>query len=552
MHLNLELDPSTQSERQRLAKHARQEYEAAYADSGIEDASNKFPKFWMDELTIGKILGKGGFGTVYEVRAFDTSAESPTPSHQDDAGYGKNIKDVHALESRQFISKHCLRETNNKEARYAIKILSPEIAASPQVFPYASHDMAVETRILSSIEHPNIVKLRACSSEGLFHEQYFIVMDRLYDTLEKRLLKWRHRQTRLVGCAGWIRDKKGTQKFDLWQEQIEAAYDLSSAIAYLHKRRIVYRDLKPENIGFDIVSKNHENKRIYIHIIYTVYMCMGDVSKIRNFLCLTLYFPISILFQRDDIKLFDFGLAAELRECYRSPSGLFRLTGMTGSPRYMAPEVANSQPYNATCDCYSFALLLWEMLALQLPFGDTMTFARLQHQVWTYPNERPPLLNYDTWPEEIHCLLEGAWTEKVAKRKTMDEISEILKVQVLKGRGGGDAAGSTLEHTRRRSTHVFRPAHLAKQRSSDGSGRASGSGTRFSFAIFGKGAGGANNSNNGSSNNNTNKSQRHAPTPPENVLPDPREDGDDEDSNREDLANHEIPKKTVSFTTTSD
>jgi serine/threonine protein kinase len=183
---------------------------------------------------------------------------------------------MHPLESRRFISKHCLREqtnikesryaviskhclreqTNIKESRYAVKFLSPEIAASPKFFPTASYDMAVETRILSSMEHPNIIKLRACSSEGLFHGQYFIAMDRLNDTLQERLLKWRRRQRRLVGCAGWIHGKDGTQKFDLWQEQIEAAHDLSSALAYLHTRRIVYRDLKPENIGFDIVSRS--------------------------------------------------------------------------------------------------------------------------------------------------------------------------------------------------------------------------------------------------------------------------------------------------------
>lgn len=201
------------------------------------------------------------------------------------------------------------------------------------------------------------------------------------------------------------------------------------------------------------------------------------------------FFCFLFNFQRDDIKLFDFGLAAELRESYRGPNGLFHLTGMTGSPRYMAPEVANSQPYNATCDCYSFALLLWEMLALQVPFGKTLTFAKLHLKVWTYPHERPTLLDYDTWPEEIHCLLEEAWTENVAERKPMDQISEILRVQVLKGRGGD---GSTLEHMRRRSTHVFRPSKLAKRRrrSSDGSSALSSisATTRsFLFTTFGMG-----------------------------------------------------------------
>ena len=41
---------------------------------------------------------------------------------------------------------------------------------------------------------------------------------------------------------------------------------------------------------------------------------------------------------------------------------------MTGSPRDMAPEVALDRPYNEKIDIYSFSILCWEMLALQLPY----------------------------------------------------------------------------------------------------------------------------------------------------------------------------------------
>ena len=54
--------------------------------------------------------------------------------------------------------------------------------------------------------------------------------------------------------------------------------------------------------------------------------------------------------QRGDIKIFDFGLARELRDSDRDPDneGMFRLSNMTGSLRYMAPEVATiGTPYNS-------------------------------------------------------------------------------------------------------------------------------------------------------------------------------------------------------------
>lgn len=54
----------------------------------------------------------------------------------------------------------------------------------------------------------------------------------------------------------------------------------------------MYRDLKPDNIGFDV---------------------------------------------RGDLKLFDFGLSRQLPP-QRLTDGTYRMTGDTGSPRYMAPE----------------------------------------------------------------------------------------------------------------------------------------------------------------------------------------------------------------------
>jgi len=36
--------------------------------------------------------------------------------------------------------------------------------------------------------------------------------------------------------------------------------------------------------------------------------------------------------------------------------------------RYMPPEVARGLPANETADCYSFAMVMWEMVSLELPF----------------------------------------------------------------------------------------------------------------------------------------------------------------------------------------
>ena len=87
----------------------------------------------FDELTLGKVLGKGGFGTVWEIRAFSaeepinairrSSIIKPFGSKTFDVSEDKEV-DAGQVESRKFIAKHCIR--NGGDARYAVKILSPE------------------------------------------------------------------------------------------------------------------------------------------------------------------------------------------------------------------------------------------------------------------------------------------------------------------------------------------------------------------------------------------------------------------------------------------
>ena len=70
------------------------------------------------------------------------------------------------------------------------------------------------------------------------------------------------------------------------------------------------------------------------------------------------------------VKIIDFGLATAVRKY--SPGSMttvYPLQGCTGSLRYMAPEVALSQPYNEKADIHSFGILLWQINTGKLPFA---------------------------------------------------------------------------------------------------------------------------------------------------------------------------------------
>jgi serine/threonine protein kinase len=277
----------------------RQFVAKVFANSHIVNRVGEYPKFQLAELQLGKLLGKGGFGSVFEIRAFVVSGQkvaTQAKGFSDDLDETEYLYDCHDSkrqeDARMFIAQHCLR--NNSDARYAVKQLSPEVIANAGMFYQGMCDMATETRFMSDIQHPNIVKIRAMGACDPFDEKYFIVMDRLYDTLERRIQKvWLPKSKVQNSFFGKnLLDRKGTKRDELLETRIVFAYDLSAAINYLHQRKILYRDIKPENIGFDV---------------------------------------------RDDIKLFDFGLAKELKDDMKNENGVYHLTADTGSPRYMAP-----------------------------------------------------------------------------------------------------------------------------------------------------------------------------------------------------------------------
>ncbi len=236
-------------------QYARDKYDEYFEDSSVADNISTFPTFARSDLALGKVLGKGGFGTVYEIR-------------------GVKIDDKLSSDEGKFIAKHCLREDSG-DSRYAIKVLSEEHLLDENNFIQGTLDMAIETRILSDTEHPNIIKARALAVVDPFHAEYFIMMDRLYDTLGSRIKKWKKIGKRVSGFASRIIERRQDKKKELLNARLVAAFDLSDALGYLHRKKLVYRDLKPENIGFDIVRQH------IAHLLFDTFFMVTHSHSIR-------------------------------------------------------------------------------------------------------------------------------------------------------------------------------------------------------------------------------------------------------------------------------
>lgn len=128
-----------------------------------------------------------------------------------------------------------------------------------------------------------------------------------------------------------------------------------------------------------------------------------------------------------NLKLFDFGLAKELKPNKINSMGMYKLTGNTGSRRYMAPEVAKSLPYNQSVDIYSFGILLWEMCAMEKPFYGFSANKHMQQVV--LGGDRPKLdtLHTQWWPVKLHWVLRKCWSEDPAQRPSFAVIKETLQ-----------------------------------------------------------------------------------------------------------------------------
>lgn len=336
------------------------------------DAEERIPKFQLKELNLGRVLGRGGFCVVNEVTGISISSKG-------DGNGTKESTDEHHIhnvfQDRSFMVKNCVRK--GKDFRYAIKRVQDQSKDDPQIYVNAVVDLATEARFLSVIRHSNIIKMRAMDDANPFTSGFFVLLDKLYDIMPSKLKKWKRQDG--GGLKKMFKSKKA--KNALYLERLAVVYDLACALSYLHGMSVIYRDLKPDNIGFDV---------------------------------------------RGDVKIFDFGLAKELDPRKKLGDGTYNLTGDTGSPRYMAPEVFLEKTYNKTADTYSFAILCWQILAIETPFDHIKT-AKLFEKSVIRGGVRPKVK--EEWGANIGKMLKEAFVGN-PNRPSMASTCERVRLEI--------------------------------------------------------------------------------------------------------------------------
>jgi serine/threonine protein kinase len=178
-----------------------------------------------------------------------------------------------------------------------------------------------EARILASLSHPNVIAAHEFGETDRF---CYLVMELVEGT------SLRHRMQ-----SPFNRDPKGnapdtgttSQRLPL-QETVWIARQVCDALAYAHARGIVHRDVKPENILLE-----------------------GETPGAWR------------------VRVADFGLAKLVQPQTRDWA-LTAPNRLMGTPDYMAPEQRQSaSSVDHRADVYALGVVLYEMLAGQLPLG---------------------------------------------------------------------------------------------------------------------------------------------------------------------------------------
>lgn len=199
--------------------------EAFFAHSNLSKAPQKdLPTFDKAELYLGKFLGRGGFSDVDEIQQI-LSGPLPTKLRRTDSAA------VDDKESRAFIAAHCTRPSGI--GRYAVKKLRRDVLKDPKRCWTGIVDLVVETRFLANMEHPNIIKLRGIATCDPLSPDYFLVLDRLKETLQTRLTQWSRRRKRCNRLFGRLNGRNAIRRQDFLVERLATAFDLSAALEYM-------------------------------------------------------------------------------------------------------------------------------------------------------------------------------------------------------------------------------------------------------------------------------------------------------------------------------
>uniref|UniRef100_A0A7R9Z986 Protein kinase domain-containing protein n=1 Tax=Pseudictyota dubia TaxID=2749911 RepID=A0A7R9Z986_9STRA len=365
--------------------------------SDFESAMKLVRRCRVDAFVRGSLLGTGSFNDVYEARVSPPEVCSVDDESSGVSSQRRKVSGPSCRDGDLELEVTCSDGTSsvyNKEGGlldcdgvYVVKHLKESLLHNGKVtdaYRTGALDLATEAQILSELSHENIIAFHGICTGGID-----LVLERLSCTLADRMPAWRAAERPFRCGASALTSPRlcRIKCLEQLQSRLNVALDIAKGLQYLHFKGIMHRDLKPDNIGFDSTS--------------------------------------------GAVKIFDFGLAKKFDAITgQSLDDGRRHTGLVGTYRYMAPEVARCKNYDKSVDVHSFGLVLWEICALEKAYNNDeglRTRKEFQEKV-VYGNLRPRLSSskWSSMPM-LTDLMRSCWDVNPLVRPSFDAAVAVLR-----------------------------------------------------------------------------------------------------------------------------
>ena len=195
---------------------------------------------------------------------------------------------------------------------------------------------------------------------------------------------------------------------------LELALHIADGLSFAHEHGLVHRDVKPQNV---------------------------------------------LLSSEGEVKVTDFGIARSLHV----EQGVTQTGTVLGTGEYLAPEQASGKPVSPATDVYSLGVVLWELLAGDVPFvGENFVAVALRHV-----NEPPPHLRErrpDVSPR-LDAAVQRALAKDPAQRfPSMAAFADELRICLAEPEGAQLRPSEDLAHTLVTRPPAPAPAPARRQR----------------------------------------------------------------------------------------
>ncbi|XP_022107622.1 leucine-rich repeat serine/threonine-protein kinase 1-like isoform X2 [Acanthaster planci] len=314
------------------------------------------PALLVDRATleVRRLLGSGTFGLVFQGQTSRSSLDTKVQVA---------IKMLQPFPPGQGAGQTDRRRYEAENAKWH----RDPLRFSCEAFRTARKELS----IMLNLEHPQIVPLI-----GFCRQPMSLILELAPEgALDSKLEDYKRVGARLTPCT--------FQKI---------LVQVSSAVAYLHQKGIIYRDLKAENVLVWCLPAPHSSD-----------------SCVK-------------------VKLADYGISVTAM-----PSGT---KGYGGTPGYMAPEIVQydgKEKYTEKVDCFSFAMFMYELMAIQRPFENLVgkDFGRLSEIIKQLikDGQRPVLTKKEKlYPTYMVDLMAWCWAQDSRDRPSMEQINAISRM----------------------------------------------------------------------------------------------------------------------------